>query len=281
MKRVFETAEELRAAIPVGKKFLVKRTDLRVWKDGQYVQMEDPHSRTALLEEDGTVFIFNPRGRRYGLRTSDEWFISSRYMVEYTPDVDAAKLWERRVRNVIKKLDASGLWPDIKRDFEIMLEIGYENRRKLQLLNSNECDALLIESRAYINNQHDEQAIENYRLALERYYGELEREVPQAFYRTERGFLHPRTDLLYEMSDAMTKSMYFGKGLNDLTKHEIAEAMAAKRRYTATARTSYDVSFEYDPERNKAWYSEEYRDCANGHYYLAIDANTALFYEND
>lgn len=281
MKRVFETAEELRAAIPVGKKFRVESTDLRVWKDGQYVQVKDPHSRTALLEEDGTVFIFYPRGRRYGLRMSDEWFISSRYMVKYTPDVDPAASWERRVRNVIKKLDASGLWPDIKRDFEIMLEIGYERRHKLQLLNSDEWLAVNIESRAYINNQHDEQAIENYRLALERYYGELEREIPQAFCRTERGFLHPRTDLLYEMSDAMTKSMYFGKGLNDLTKHEIAEAMAAKRRYTATARTSYDVSFEYDPERNKAWYSEEYRDCANGHYYLAIDANTALFYEND
>ena len=31
----------------------------------------------------------------------------------------------------------------------------------------------------------------------------------------------------------------------------------------------------------RGWYSEEYRDCGNGHYYLLIDAKHAIFSEND
>jgi hypothetical protein len=30
-----------------------------------------------------------------------------------------------------------------------------------------------------------------------------------------------------------------------------------------------------------AWYSEEYRGCLNGHYYLMFDATHAIFYEDD
>lgn len=46
-------------------------------------------------------------------------------------------------------------------------------------------------------------------------------------------------------------------------------------------RTNYDVSFTYRPEKQKAWYSEEYKNCGNEHYYIALDANAALFVEDD
>ena len=46
-------------------------------------------------------------------------------------------------------------------------------------------------------------------------------------------------------------------------------------------RSSYDVSFSYDPKLQHAWYSEEYKNCGNGHYYLALDETHALFYEDD
>ena len=40
-------------------------------------------------------------------------------------------------------------------------------------------------------------------------------------------------------------------------------------------------TFEYEPDKNKAWYSEEYRGCGNGHYYIALNSSMALFCEND
>ena len=46
-------------------------------------------------------------------------------------------------------------------------------------------------------------------------------------------------------------------------------------------KTSYDVSFQLKAKERKAWYSEEYRGCGNGHYYLALNHSCALFYEHD
>jgi hypothetical protein len=44
-------------------------------------------------------------------------------------------------------------------------------------------------------------------------------------------------------------------------------------------RTSYDYSVHIT--NGRAWFSEEYKDCGNGHYYLLLNANCAIFYEDD
>ena len=75
--------------------------------------------------------------------------------------------------------------------------------------------------------------------------------------------------------------MYFGKYTNKDEKLEIKAALNDHRSYSTNAYTSYDVSFEYNADKNMAWYSEEYKGCGNGHYYLALDENTALFCEDD
>lgn len=77
-----------------------------------------------------------------------------------------------------------------------------------------------------------------------------------------------------------TKSMYFGWN-NKLYKEQIKNRIKSREKFTARARTSYDVSFEYEPDKKMAWYSEEYKDCGNGHYYLAINESTAIFVEDD
>ena len=33
--------------------------------------------------------------------------------------------------------------------------------------------------------------------------------------------------------------------------------------------------------KNYAWYSEEYKGCLNGHYYIALDEKHVWFYEDD
>lgn len=44
---------------------------------------------------------------------------------------------------------------------------------------------------------------------------------------------------------------------------------------------SYDTTFEFNPEKKKAWFSKEYRGCGNGHYYIALNTTHAAFYEDD
>lgn len=62
---------------------------------------------------------------------------------------------------------------------------------------------------------------------------------------------------------------------------KIQEAYNKKEPLSFRWRAGYDLSFEYNPEKNKAWWSEEYRGCGNGHYYLMLDNKHALFCEDD
>ena len=48
--------------------------------------------------------------------------------------------------------------------------------------------------------------------------------------------------------------------------------------------SGYDVTVEgrvFDDGSYKAWLSLEYRNCGNGHYYLLINDNNAIFAEDD
>lgn len=64
-------------------------------------------------------------------------------------------------------------------------------------------------------------------------------------------------------------------------KEIVSDALNNKRQICETWRKSYDNSFYYYPEKGVAYYNEEYKGCANGHYYLAIDASHAIFAEDD
>ena len=49
-------------------------------------------------------------------------------------------------------------------------------------------------------------------------------------------------------------------------------------------RGSYDYSIEIRKDKDgilKGWYSAEYKNCGNGHYYLLLDASHAIYYEDD
>lgn len=155
------------------------------------------------------------KGKQYGYMWPAKDFIGRFTCIVHTEE-ELKKAWEKRAKKVIAKLEASGLWPELKTEFETVLKNGYENRDK-----------------AYA---------------------------------------------IYEFD---TKAMYFGKMWNETEKEQIAEVLANKEKYSVRHQAGYDVSFSYNPKLNKAWYSEEYRGCGNGHYYIAIDATTALYVEDD
>ena len=116
----FETAEQMRMAIRPWTRFTVYYSN---------PSWETNEPKRAMIEERGTVFVFGKGKRRYGRRYCDNDFIKQ-FACKLNPEVDEATKWERRVKNVIKKLEASGLWENLKTDFEKMLEGGYENRHE-------------------------------------------------------------------------------------------------------------------------------------------------------
>lgn len=68
-------------------------------------------------------------------------------------------------------------------------------------------------------------------------------------------------------------------------EEQVSLAIANKEDYhSPTWEKGYDNSVSVQKGKDgivRGWYSEEYRGCGNGHYYLLIDAKHAIFSEND
>ena len=210
------------------------------------------------------MFLYAPRAKTHGWRYMPDDFCSRYTAVIETPD-DANAKWHKKIRKVIKCLESSGLWPEL-------LE-RYRNLDRMTLQDKEYLSKKYWEIKVYSPKVTPEEA----QRSIDEQLGDYVAKYPFIF--TGNGNIN--TFYLWEMSDAKTKSMYFGKWRNKTVKAEIKRALENKTRISFSERASYDVSFDYEPEKNKAYYREEYKGCGNGHYYIAIDGNTALFCEND
>jgi len=211
----------------------------------------------AMIEPDGRVFLFRPRSSRYGRRYSQDEFVA---LFTYVKGTSEAEQWQKNVRKVIQKLKRSGLMPWILEVFENLSTMSYEDFKGIKEAYNN---------RPYIKDA--EERLANLKDVL-------------APYIAKYPFIFDK-DINYDylsggIADAKLKSMYFGN-FNKSDKAQIKDALANKTALTFNRRTSYDVTFSYDPSMNKAFYSEEFKNCGNGHYYLVLDENTALFCESD
>lgn len=174
--------------------------------------------------------------------------------------------WVRSWTNVLKRLEKSGLWEDVAKDVRIALSIGIDKIKQAYIID------------AEFNHNSNLSYQEEDRLQAERIKEIDERLVGHR----EDGTIYADTSIIWYMNNpAKVKKMYFGKYINESKLKLIEEALKNKTECHEYATAGYDVSFSYNPEHNRAWYSEEYRGCGNGHYYLALDATHALFYEND
>lgn len=207
----------------------------------------------CIMESENTYFVFKPRKRRYGWRyTKDDFFAQYEIIPQKLSETEK---WHKNINKAITKIQKSGLWYDKLPMFENLLNMTYEDHQSLR-----EC---------YFSRYSSSDEKEDYGFLLKQY--------PFAF--NDDGF--PKFEYISEVSDCILKSMYFGTW-NKRVKEDIAKHIAMQQTYCIHhLPVNYDVSFDYDPKKQKAWYSEEYRGCANGHYYLAIDENTAIFCEND
>lgn len=201
------------------------------------------------ISTEGRLCVFRRGARRYGRP-----FYPSHDTLDVFLNVPVARKsvkqkWRDSWLRVCDRLRASGLWPELLETFTLGLTIGHDKI----------CQANAV------------------------YWDKYETKDAEVAKIDERLLTDgsPRTDIIWRMSDpAKVKKMYFGSS-DERIVTDIARHMRLSMDYSASARSSYDVSFEYKAALRSAWYSEEFKGCGNGHYYLALDSTHALFYEND
>lgn len=213
------------------------------------------------IEDSGAVFVFGKGMKTRGWRKSPEVFLRQ-YRVVKPWKKDRNREWYKRLLRAIDCMESSGLWPDVLQQLKTIVDSGmtWDDRNMLADLYWAHVDS------SSANQEFDR----------------LMKQYPHAFTEDVNG--HVRVDSFYasEVPGCVLKSMYFGKFLNKEEKERIAAALGNKQDYSSgRIHAGYDVTFTYETTKNKAWYSEEYRNCGNGHYYIALDASTALFVEND
>ena len=217
-------------------------------------------------ENDGTGFQYTKRMKNRGYRLGKDYMLSTYQLVK--KDENAA--WHKRIRRVLKAINKTGLWADLSPFFESLQKMDYEDIQKVRDI----WDMRL-------HRPKTEKLLETTNETFKKDYGELLTAYPFIFYTADDGSLQIKMDYVSAIADVKVKSTYFGKYNNAWYKKLIAEKITGDKKFIESVCAGYDVTYEFDPERMKAWYSEEYRGCGNGHYYLAFDENLAVFCEND
>lgn len=67
-------------------------------------------------------------------------------------------------------------------------------------------------------------------------------------------------------------------------EEQFAKCIKEKNEFRMAWRKGYDNSVDCKLGEDgimRAWYSEEFKGCGNGHYYLAVNSTHAIFCEND
>ena len=242
-----------------------KRAALSSYDEGDKFEcyIAGRHSkRRCMIEEGGAIFVFDFRRKKYGERFYDkEAFLSKYDLVERKKEKSSEEeQWKKRIERALSCLFKSGLWPELVQYLLLLDKMTLEDKKDIY--------------RIYMNEEYDKRFTSpDYDKYVQKY--------PFMFKCNGGKIMDINTNFIYEMSDVHLKSMYFGKGRNETYKKHILSALQEKKKWSISAKANYDVSFDYDPEQNKAWYSEEYRGCGNGHYYVAISESTAWFCEND
>jgi hypothetical protein len=214
--------------------------------------------RRAGLSSHGLMLML-PKSKKYGVALKNLTVLDIEPIRE---TVNTEEKHRKQLLKAISLLRSSGLWQDNLRHMELALSIGY-NRLK----QANDILSLNLDSDYYKNQS----------LVI----AKLKEFEPRLIEVTPEGKEHYNTSILWYMTNPLKiKKMNFG-AYNVVTLAEIKEALELNKPISLTGKTSYDVSFEYNPEIKRAWYSEEFKGCGNGHYYLALNHEYAVYYEDD
>jgi len=204
------------------------------------------------LHEDGRICAIGKGRRHYGHELIswqdhyEDW--ATLKLVEHK-GTDRVSLVRRRAKDAVKYLAQSGFWPDIRKGIEYFLS-----------------DESLIEE--FCKDMAED--------SYEKFYEECREggkyewcpchQVFESFYNKQ-----------------CWKSIAYDKWNRKHYNADVEKAIADKKNYHRRWTNGYDNTLEitFNDDYPRGWYSEEYRGCGNGHYYLLFDATHAIFYEDD
>lgn len=230
------------------------------------INLHDNKEYRFVIESDGSYFVLAPKRKTRGWRYSPTQFFNYYKIKEVKTGLTENDKWKKRLKKAISLCKQNDLWHNLQEIWENLYNyVSLEEKCRI------------YEEYWACDRYNKEKGEQNYM----DFVSSVKAKYPFMIKADENGKEHIITDYIWELSDCTLKSMYFGKWDNAIIKDNIRRALAEKRKHSESVTVSYDVSFEYNPELKKAWYSEEYRNCGNGHYYLALSENTAVFAEND
>ena len=203
--------------------------------------------------DDGRIAIMSKGRKKYGHELSlwydhyDEW--TDLRLVEHK-EFDYYKRFVKRANDALKMLNESGLWTDIKQSIEHFFTLSETEQR--ELVNDIVTDS------------------------YEKFY-------KQTWDGGKYAWVHG-----YQVFESFTsrtcwKSIAWRRWERAEMSKRVADCIKNGENFSRRWENGYDNSVEVanrDGEK-LAWYSEEYRGCGNGHYYLMFDATHAIFYEDD
>ena len=230
------------------------------------INLHDNKEYRFVIESDGSYFVLAPKRKTRGWRYSPTQFFNYYKIKETKTGLTENDKWKKRLKKAIALCKQNDLWHNLQEIWENLYNhVSLEEKRRI------------YEEYWACDRYDKEKGEQNYM----DFVSSVKSKYPLMIKADNNGKEHIITDYIWELSECTLKSMYFGKWDNTTIKDNIRRALAEKRKHSESVTVSYDVSFEYNPELKKAWYSEEYRNCGNGHYYLALSENTAVFAEND
>jgi len=204
---------------------------------------------------DGDVCFYRKGSKKFGYRLSSLGNLID--IVPVTSRKTTEQKWITGWKKARARLEKSGLWKELIDEIDIALEVGYEKMNE-----------------AY--KKYWEIQDENEKLSYIRAISE------KLITKDSENKDCCKSSLIWHYAKLpKIEKMYFGKYRNDFILENIRKGLEQKKKTSESAEAGYDVSFEYNPEANKAWFSKEFRGCGNGHYYLVLDATHVIFYEDD
>lgn len=207
---------------------------------------------------NGDVCHYRKGSRRSGYYLSCYPHLTD--IIPITTKKSPEQKWIDGWKKVQSKLRKSGLWSEISKEIDIALSLGYKKM--------NEAYDIYWK----INDEKEKIKL-------------FQDNFPSLIEKNDKNEPYIVTTILWHYArHPKVKKMRFSKykAYNEATLQAIQNAMDKKEPFHADGRTNYDISFEYAPQKsNRAWYSEEFKGCGNGHYWHAISSTHALFSEDD
>lgn len=212
-----------------------------------YVSEGEKHEIRLFISTNNDI-CFAPKRRRNGgymLSVSEMEKWDSLTKVNKGNKTDLVKRMRKRAESGVAMLNESGLWTDIKKELLKFLDLSDDE------IKTDFVDGDIYET--YRSKKYDW-------LSCYQVFSSLK-------------------------AKKCWKNPSFGK--YDFSKDNIIDyfkrSISDKKPIRFTWRNVYDNTLEIinDNDIYRGFYSEEFRGCGNGHYYLLFDATHAIFYEDD